>query len=277
MSLNPNEIYECKLCGTKIRIGKKWVGVRNHLEKHHKLTKEEYTQYWIDHPYKKIYPEPIGEYGVDYVLCPICNDNRQYQSLTQHIINKHKMTTEEFLRNYPNSILFTSKYSEMRSKFCRKGAIKNWSDPEYRKYKSESVKLQHKNGLIESIIKGHRSGWFKYKLKDDTEVVIKSSWEFKLLKFLEDNNIEFRYEIPFKYYDSYRKKDRTYYADFLLLEYNLVIEVKPEYAITDQVVLDKMNAVINSGYNFIFFTEREMGSLVSIDKFSKLIQSKINA
>ena len=120
----------CKICGECI-TSKNWRGFSTHLKKH-KITYREYKE-----KFPKTYEEPTGEYGVDYVLCPICNNNRQFQSLTQHIINKHNLSTEQFLVKYPKHKLFTTKYSEMRANYCRKGSIKNWSSEEYRKKRSE--------------------------------------------------------------------------------------------------------------------------------------------
>lgn len=114
----------CKICDKDIKVKNK-LGFANHVRGHHISIKEYYERY------PEIYPTPEGIYGIDYVTCPICKNNRSFQSLTQHIINKHNMSTEEFLLKYPDSILFTKKYSKMRSEFCTKGLTERWKDPEW--------------------------------------------------------------------------------------------------------------------------------------------------
>ena len=295
---------KCMICKEIIETKNKR-GFCNHLRRHGLTIKE----YELKFPTK--YPTPEGEYGKDYVTCPICNNNKTYQSLTQHLINKHKMTTEQFLLDYPDSKLFTESYSNMRRDNCRKGLKKMWndpgyrelrkeycskffselnsgssrpeqsqrmhetlkrlwSDPEYRDKQSKKMKKQHEDGLYKDISKGLRNGWIKYDHKGKS-ITLKSKWELQVALALDAYDIDYDYEVEYEYYDSTRKCNRKYYADFYLPKYNLVIEVKAMWAISKQVNLDKMKAVINSGVRFIFFTEQEMGSLDSKTKLLKII------
>ena len=290
---------------------KNWKGFSNHLRKHKISSKE----YWNLYPYQ--YEEPAGIYGVNYVTCPICNDNRQFQSLTQHIINKHNLTIEKFLQEYPNAKLFTNKYSEMRSKFCKKGLRKNWSnpeykkkrseycseffsrinsgssrliqskvltetlnrlwqDPEYRNKQSERMKQRHKSGEIESsILSGFHKNWIKYEKLDGTIITLKSSYELIVAEFLDSNSIVYEYEKVYDYFDSIKRCNRKYYADFYLPDYNIVLEVKASWALDNQCVRDKMIGVLNTKTNYKFITERELEKLVSKEEFEMLIQSNI--
>lgn len=88
---------------------------------------------------------------------------------------------------------------------------------------------------------------------------LKSSYELRICRFLDRNNIDFEYEFKgFEYvYDNSR---HTYYPDFYLKDYGLVLEVKPEKFITDDLVLAKFNVVKDLGYNIIFITEDEVFS-----------------
>lgn len=303
--------YKCEICGRS--SFKNWRGFSIHLRSH-KITTQDY---WKKYPYQ--YDEPTGIYGVDYVTCPVCNNNRQFQSLTQHLINKHQMSVETFMTCFPDKKVFTTKYSKMRADFCRKGSIKNWSDseyrkkrseycseffsrinsgsvrpvqsetakktlerlwkdPEYQKKQSELMKQRHKTGDIETaVLNGWSKKWIKYETFDHHIITLKSSYELQVAKFLDANGIRYEYERMYPYHDSYSDKDRKYYADFYLPEYNIVLEVKASWAIDRyQTNRDKMLAVLETGTKYKFITERELGKLVSKEEFETLIQSNVN-
>jgi hypothetical protein len=303
--------YQCQLCDRS--TFKNWRDFVTHLRRH-KIRKKEYFERF---PY--IYPEPVGVYGVDYVTCPICNDNREFQSLTQHLINKHKILTEEFLVKFPGKKLFTEKYSKMRADFCRKGLTKNWADPEYRKKRSEycseffskinsgskrpvqsetmkktlkrlwkdeeyckkqseRMKERHKSGELErQVLNGFGKKWIKHETWYGKIATLKSSYEVYVAKFLDENKIMYEYEKMYEYHDSYSDRDRKYYADFYLPDYNIVLEVKASWAIDRyQVLRDKMLAVLETGTRYKYVTERDLGKLVSLKEFEMLIQSNNN-
>lgn len=123
----------CQVCGKVLSL-RNWQGLNNHVRVHKMSSKEYWDQYQ--------YPLPEGEYGVDYVTCPICNNNKPYESLTQHVIFKHDMQTCEFLEKYPEAKLFTTKYSAMRSANCTKGCHINWANPVYRAKKIEESRVR---------------------------------------------------------------------------------------------------------------------------------------
>lgn len=309
ISIKKAKVYTCKICGQEVSLR----AFGTHVKKH-KMTSAEY---WKIYPY--LYPEPQGIYGIDYVTCPICKNNRTFQFLWQHLKSAHQLTIEEFIIEYPDSLLQTSKYREIQAERCRKGLMKSWSDfeyrknkseylkknphlkpmteeqrqhqkevasqrlkdlwkdPEYRKSKSDQAVKQHCEGhLTESIISGYHKSWIKYTSRLGQLCTLKSSWELKLAEFLDHHDYDYQYEKKFDYYDTSRSRVRKYYADFYLSQYNLVIEVKPQWALDHTNVRDKLKGVIDAGTKFMFFTEREMGSLVSKEEFEKLIQSNIN-
>lgn len=307
--MKSSEKYKCKICGKEMRLR----GFGTHIRSHG-ITKSEY---WRKYPYT--YPEPKGVYGEDYVLCPICNNNRVFQFLWQHLKASHNMTVNEFLQLYPDCKLQTTRYSRSRSEatsrmlrrvwmdedyierkreYLRENPhlkpltpeqrdhqreslseyMKNmWEDPEYRAKKSEETRLRHQSGeLTKAILNGHRKHSYLYKCPDGSEVVLKSSYEVIVADFLGSNGIKYSYEKEFAYYDTIRNSVRRYFADFYLPDYNLVIEVKPTNRLNDQNVIDKMKSVLDSGYNFMFITETELGSLSSKERFEKLILSNTN-
>lgn len=307
--IRKSKTYKCEICGQVIALR----AFGTHLKKH-KMTSSEY---WNIYPYP--YPEPEGEYGIDYVLCPVCNNKRTFQSLTFHLQAKHNMSVEEFINAYPEHKLFTTHYSEEMSKNVRIALKNDWENPEYRErhsqrmkgnknntkrtpegiehqrqvlsarlkelwqdpeYRSKMSKLtadRHKDGSLDrAVTRGFRKGWVKYESPCCGTITLKSSWEVMLARFLDEFGYKYRYEKLFRYYNSSKRQERNYLADFYLLDYNLVIEVKATWALNNQGVRDKMQGVIRTGTKFMFFTERELGCLVSKEKFEELIQSKIN-
>lgn len=297
--------YKCEICGKEFLLR----GFGTHI-KSHNMTKEEY---WSKYKYPY---ELEGKYGDDYVLCPICNDNKPYDTLKQHLRMKHNMSIEDFLLSYPGYKTFTEHYHKIQSDRCRKGLEKSWSSIEYRQKKieylranphlkqmtpeqrehqkrvaserlkkdwqrpdyqqkmSEKMSNQHKNqNLQKAILNGQRKHWEEHISWENKTFKIKSSYEELVANLLDSLKISYDYEKVFKYFDSKRKKYRNYYADFYLIDYDVVLEVKASWAIEDQTVLDKMKGVLQTGTKFKFITEQELGQLVSIEQLEKLIQS----
>ena len=68
-----------------------------------------------------------------------------------------------------------------------------------------------------------RGSW--YECKDGSKVWMRSSWEVRFAKYLDDNNIDWLYEIK-KFPIHYLDKDGTYTPDFYLIKENKYIEIK---------------------------------------------------
>lgn len=125
---------------------------------------------------------------------------------------------------------------------------------------AQSIKIKAKwstKEYAENVSRGYYR--CKYVSSHGKIYYLKSSYELRICRFLDRNNIDFEYEFKgFEYvYDNSR---HTYYPDFYLKDYGLVLEVKPEKFITDDLVLAKFNVVKDLGYNIIFITEDEVFS-----------------
>lgn len=76
----------------------------------------------------------------DYIVCKICGNH--YKRLTYHINKTHNMSKDEYLELYPDSeFLSESERSIMSSRMTDKNN-ENWTDPEYRKSRSEFAESQ---------------------------------------------------------------------------------------------------------------------------------------
>lgn len=64
-----------------------------------------------------------------------------------------------------------------------------------------------------------------YLCKDGSKIWMRSSWEIKFAKYLDQNNIKWLYE-PKSFPITYNNKEGTYSPDFFLLKKNYFIEIK---------------------------------------------------
>jgi len=87
-----------------------------------------------------------------------------------------------------------------------------------------------------------------YESKKAGKLVLKSGWEVKFVKFLDDNQevVMFEYE-PF-YLDYQRPNGciHRYYPDFLILyrsNHQEIVEIKPAFLLNDPVVVNKLNSL----------------------------------
>ena len=58
------------------------------------------------------------------LTCPICG--KEFQTLNSHIHFKHKLSTEEFLKQYPNTKLVSDQIKKSVSKTCKKSGCGKW-------------------------------------------------------------------------------------------------------------------------------------------------------
>ena len=193
--------------------------------------------------------------------------------------NIKSMSGWEGLKNHiENDKEFANKISKIRSnnlkhrwennrELMMSDIMKGWTD-EIRERQSEittNYLMSIKNKDITTLTEKQKEMWFSEKIN----ILFRSSWEKQLAEFLYDKSIEFEYEnYKFKY-----DKTHNYIVDFYLPKYNLFIEVKPIVMI-DQIVIDKLNAVIEEGKKIILFTENE---LQDIDSFiNKIVEGKLH-
>lgn len=110
---------------------------------------------------------------------------------------------------------------EYRERLRIRGLNQIWTE-ERRKRHSESMKKAVLNNP-DSYSKNNVSG--RAKLVEYGNTKLKGGWEVKVAVWLDKNNISWTNEIePIKY--SWEGKDKLYFPDFYLPEYDLYIEVK---------------------------------------------------
>ena len=111
-----------------------------------------------------------------------------------------------------------------KSKTRSKSMIERWKDDDY----AQRV-----------ITNTHKS---LAGLKEYSEGYFRSSWENKLAENLKLLNVKYEYEtLTFKY--SYNGKTKRYIPDFYLPEYNIIIEVKDDRHINDELTKVKSECI----------------------------------
>lgn len=131
--------------------------------------------------------------------------------------------------------------------FIRQVLLNSWKDPEYRKNQAKYTDLR---------LNANKYRRYEY-CSDSHKLILKSSYEVKCAEFLDYFNFDYDYE-NLRIMYSVGNESHTYIPDFYLPQFNLILEVKPKYLISDLYNQAKMIACELSGYTFMFVTEEEL-------------------
>lgn len=115
---------------------------------------------------------------------------------------------------------------------------------------SEGISLAIKLGKLDMPDSNqYKSGWFKSWTGEN--FYLRSSYEFKYAKMLNENKIKYSVEkIRLEYFDTQQNKNRIAIPDFYLIDENKIIEIKSEWTLDEVNMKDKEKSYIKNGYNF---------------------------
>jgi very-short-patch-repair endonuclease len=67
----------------------------------------------------------------------------------------------------------------------------------------------------------------------------------------------------------HKNKDKIYFSDYYLNDFNLIVEVKSWYIyeLHEELNLVKQKAVLEQGYNFLFIIDKKYNDFLSIINF----------
>jgi hypothetical protein len=205
--------------------------------------------------------EHDGTYGSGRFCSPKCARSFSTKEKRSDINDKvsKKMSSDiinkkcEF-SNCNNILIQTIKN---RKRFCNVICSNNHNNslPEKRKKSSETA--------IKNNFGGNRNkyayGWYESKYAG--KVFLESSYEYKVALELDENNISWIRPKYIKWFDLNINKDRKYYPDFYLVDYNIYLDPKNDYLITQDeekikqviiqnniiiIILDKNNLTWNN-------------------------------
>lgn len=173
-----------------------------------------------------------------YVICPLCN-GKFSKIIEYHLKNIHDMTMDEFVEKYPDHPIKSKRCIENVSQ-GRRNFWRNLSDEDRTKYARQALDNMGNKNLVTTLSDGKT---YRFKAK----------WEIYVAEFFIENGIEFEYEKPFTYLDS-EGKEHTYFADFTLPAYNLVIETKGQVWLDtfEEISKRKEESVRKAGFEFTY-------------------------
>ena len=124
--------------------------------------------------------------------------------------------------------------------------------------------LENRKDLPGSSALNNNQGWHKTWTGD--EVFLRSKYEFDYAKELDSKKIFYTVEkLRIEYFDSTLKKIRIAIPDFYLPETNEIIEIKSDYTLDIQEMLDKFKTYKELKYNPRLFLEHEEIDLYNIE------------
>ncbi len=130
---------------------------------------------------------------------------------------------------------------------CNKEYVLSICPSKARKTCSEEcrTKMIFKNRSYQN---GSRKTFTYYNRFIDTSVFLESSWEVKVAELLDDKNIKWLRPDSITWVDE-NSKNRQYYPDFYLIDYNLYLDPKNKYCMSlDKYKMKYMEKIINIKY-----------------------------
>ena len=98
------------------------------------------------------------------------------------------------------------------------------------------------------------------------EVFLRSSYELDYAEYLDSNQISYSVEeLRIEYFDSQQNKTRIAIPDFYISSTNEIVEIKSDFTLDIQEMLDKFDAYKNLGYIPKLILEKEEIDLYNIE------------
>jgi hypothetical protein len=229
--------YDCLVCGNT-----NFGNLPNHLLFNHNLTKQEYVDFFIGRSFCLFCGvlTPWSEKYFRYrVFCSYSCRGKMYKD--DFVVNKLVRWNDDEQRRRQ------AKVGRRTIQKARDVLHSKYTDPEW---------IAHKSAIAVRINRD-KTNKFGTKLGKQTEykgVVFRSTWEAKFAFQLDDLKIAWQYEPRVFSYEN-----RHYTPDFYLPQFDLYIEIKPDFFV-DEEVINKLNVVGNA-------------ILVTQSNWSKVLQS----
>ncbi len=132
---------------------------------------------------------------------------------------------------------------------------------------SENTKNKIRDGALNSKHRRHCRTTVDYECIDGLIVKLDSSWEVKLAKILDENNIKWKIPEPVEWIDK-NGTIRHYFPDFYLTEYDIYLDPKNDYAMILQE--EKIKFIKNNYDNMYMLREYDL----NIETIKKIIMPR---
>lgn len=97
-------------------------------------------------------------------------------------------------------------------------------------------------------------------------VFLRSSYEIDYANYLDNAKIYYEVEnLRLEYFDTQQNKTRIAIPDFYLKDLNTIVEIKSDYTLDIQNMLDKVTTYLNLGYKFSLILEHKEVDIFNID------------
>lgn len=194
-------------------------------------------------------------------ICPICNKEYSKMGIGAHIWRKHTESGKSYVSHCNDG------YKNGTRVVWNKGSTK---ETDYRiANSSNTYKKNHRLGKHKKAVAKDKESWKKnvsrgalkskhrrvckksvpYICKNGNTVILDSSYEIKLAKILDEQNIRWTRPDSILWKDKYNKL-HNYFADFYLIDYNIYLDPKNDYCFNKQK--EKID-ILSKTYNNIYF------------------------
>ena len=189
---------------------------------------------------------------------------QQFKSLIKYFgFDKNKLGTNEVEKEFNRirTLLYNEYWVENHSssEICKKYNYPNAGNLTAKVFKYLNIisktnyEANHENYLL-GRIKPNVSPIYKqqwYTTWNNKEVYLHSSYELDYAKELDKQKVNYEVEnLRIKYFDSQKQEYRCAIPDFYIPSENLIVEIKSEYTLDKQNMMDKKKAYLDLGYNF---------------------------
>ena len=139
---------------------------------------------------------------------------------------------------------------ELICKICKKVSTVEFKKRHLKTCGADDCKIQASVG-VRMYQNGSRKPVYYFNKNENKEVLLESSWEVELAKWLDNTNIKWIRPKFIKWYDS-TGKTRRYFPDFFLPEYNLYLDPKNPYCMSkDKEKMQCISSVVDIIYGDI--------------------------
>jgi len=247
--------------GQRVKTKEEYLEHRR-LTAHNRIIETNYSQYNIP----KVLPGccPIcGEYQCDKEFCKKHNFSQLIGLAKRYGLDAGSIGTtkifEEFerIKKIIYDLYWNQGFSgqDLADKFNVPYTAIIYHDFEYLEIPRRSFEDSTRNAISRGkidpgeggIIDGLHQEW--HTTWTGESVFLRSSYEIDYANWLDENQISYSVEeLRIEYYDSQQDKTRVAIPDFYLTSTNEIVEIKSDYTLDIQEMLDKFEAYKNKGY-----------------------------
>jgi hypothetical protein len=190
------------------------------------------------------------------IRCDDCSNFYKYEKLFQklNVYDRNikiandkclKILKEEYFKNELSLLELRKKYNIQLNTlhfYLKKNGITLRTLNE-----SQTLSYELGKSIPHTECQKYISGW--HTTWDDRQVYLRSSYEFKYAKQLDDYKIKYDVEkVRIKYFDTLEQRERISIVDFYLIELNMLVEIKSSYSLNLQNMKDRFKVYKEKGY-----------------------------